>query len=215
MRQPRPRRGTAQTHNAIFARRRIKGAAEECVARHERRGVVGHADLLPHVRPLVDGARAESAGRRVSDVGVDARGNRARRSCGFEQHDDKRVQDLQRSRGCGERRTQRNPCLASALPIAGVFAIAQELVERTGRNPQYEYIQLGCSERAVQRMLRYAKSCVGRPFSQMGMARSILWPRQTDSKSFFCAGASVARKTPAASAPKRAVVVAQSSSRPC
>ena len=39
-------------------------------------------------------------------------------------------------------------------------------------------------------MLRYAKSCVGRPFSQMGMARSILWPRQTDSKSFFCAGES-------------------------
>ncbi len=65
--------------------------------------------------------------------------------------------------------------------------VGAELVERTGRNPQYEYIQLGCSERAVQRMLRYAKSCVGRPFSQMGMARSILWPRQTDSKSFFCA----------------------------
>ncbi|MAQ22850.1 MAG: hypothetical protein CMK83_01395 [Pseudomonadales bacterium] len=76
----------------------------------------------------------------------------------------------------------RNPALRPRF-----CGIAQELVERTGRNPQYEYIQLGCSERAVQRMLRYAKSCVGRPFSQMGMARSILWPRQTDSKSFFCA----------------------------
>jgi len=66
--------------------------------------------------------------------------------------------------------------------------VGAELVERTGKNPQYEYIQLGCSQRAVQRMLHYARTkCVGRPFSQMGMARSILWPRQTDSSSFFCA----------------------------
>jgi len=37
-------------------------------------------------------------------------------------------------------------------------------------------------------MLNYAKSLVGKPFSNMGMARSIMFPRQTDDKSFFCAG---------------------------
>jgi len=38
-------------------------------------------------------------------------------------------------------------------------------------------------------MLRYAKlQCVGKPFSNTGMARSLLWPRQTDGTSFFCAG---------------------------
>lgn len=64
-----------------------------------------------------------------------------------------------------------------------------ELVERTGRNPCYEYLQLGCSQRAVQRMLHYAKTqCVGKPFSNYGMARSVLWPRNTDGSSFFCAG---------------------------
>ena len=63
-----------------------------------------------------------------------------------------------------------------------------ELVERTGRNPCYEYLQLGCSQRAVQRMLHYAKTqCVGKPFSNYGMARSVLWPRNTDGTSFFCA----------------------------
>lgn len=64
-----------------------------------------------------------------------------------------------------------------------------EIVERTGRNPQYEYIQLGCSKNAERRMLHYARTtCLGRPFSNVGMARSILWPRQTDNSSFFCAG---------------------------
>lgn len=67
-------------------------------------------------------------------------------------------------------------------------AVGVELVERTGRNPQYEYQSLGCSQAAVQKMLRFAKrECVGRPFSNTGMARSILWPRQTDRTSFFCA----------------------------
>ena len=58
------------------------------------------------------------------------------------------------------------------------------------RNPQYMYTQLGCSKRAEQRMLHYARTqCVGKPFSNVGMARSLLWPRQTDASSFFCAGA--------------------------
>ena len=38
-------------------------------------------------------------------------------------------------------------------------------------------------------MLAYARTLVGRPFSNTGMVRSIIYPRQTDEKSFFCAGA--------------------------
>ena len=38
-------------------------------------------------------------------------------------------------------------------------------------------------------MLRFAKSVVGKPFSNSGMARSIVYPRQTTGESFFCAGA--------------------------
>ena len=37
-------------------------------------------------------------------------------------------------------------------------------------------------------MLSYAKTLVGKPFSNAGMARSILFPRQTTGDSFFCAG---------------------------
>lgn len=37
-------------------------------------------------------------------------------------------------------------------------------------------------------MLHYARSVVGRPFSNSGMLRSLFWPRKTDSSSFFCAG---------------------------
>jgi len=62
-----------------------------------------------------------------------------------------------------------------------------ELVSRTGRNPQYTYVQLGCSKEAETAMLRYARSCVGKPFSNSAMFRSILWPRTTDEQSFFCA----------------------------
>ena len=66
--------------------------------------------------------------------------------------------------------------------------VGVELVERTGRSPHYVYQSLGCSKAAVNRMLRYAKTqCVGKPFSNTGMARSLLWPRQTDGTSFFCA----------------------------
>jgi hypothetical protein len=36
-------------------------------------------------------------------------------------------------------------------------------------------------------MLAYARTLVGRPFSNAGMVRSIIYPRQTDEKSFFCA----------------------------
>ena len=38
-------------------------------------------------------------------------------------------------------------------------------------------------------MLRYARAQVGKPFSQMAMARSLLWPRETPEqpRDFFCA----------------------------
>ena len=63
-----------------------------------------------------------------------------------------------------------------------------ELVERTGKNPQNIYLQLGCSKLAEQRMLHFVKSeCIGKPFSNLSMFRSLVWPRQTDNTSFFCA----------------------------
>ena len=66
--------------------------------------------------------------------------------------------------------------------------VGVELVERTGRSPHYVYQSLGCSKTAVDRMLRFAKTqCVGKPFSNTGMARSLLWPRQSDYSSFYCA----------------------------
>jgi len=65
--------------------------------------------------------------------------------------------------------------------------VGVELTSRTGRNPQYSYVQLGCSKAAEQRMLAYSRSLVGRPFSNSGMARSVFFPRTTDGTSFFCA----------------------------
>ena len=55
----------------------------------------------------------------------------------------------------------------------------------------YTYLQLGCSKAAEMAMLSYAKSVVGKPFSNAGMARSILYPRKTTGESFFCAGMNV------------------------
>ena len=73
--------------------------------------------------------------------------------------------------------------------VARVFndAVGVELAQRTGRNPRYSYLQLGCSELAVRRMLEFARAQVGKPFSQVGMARSIVFPRQSDHQSWFCA----------------------------
>lgn len=65
--------------------------------------------------------------------------------------------------------------------------VGVELTSRTGRNPQYSYLSLGCSQAAERRMLAYAASVVGRPFDGLAMARSLVWPRTTDGKSFFCA----------------------------
>ena len=41
-------------------------------------------------------------------------------------------------------------------------------------------------------MLSFVKNhCVGKPFSNLAMFLSLLWPRQTDCESFFCAGTRV------------------------
>ena len=49
-------------------------------------------------------------------------------------------------------------------------------------------------------MLHYVRTqCVGKPFSNYAMARSLVWPRETDHQSFFCAGTS----TRAEDAPQR------------
>ena len=61
-------------------------------------------------------------------------------------------------------------------------------MERTGRNPQNVFIQLGCSKVAEQKMLNYVRHhCIGKPFSNYAMVRSLVWPRETDHQSFFCA----------------------------
>lgn len=66
-------------------------------------------------------------------------------------------------------------------------AVGVELTSRTGRNPQYSYLSLGCSKRAEMRMLGYARSLVGRPFDNFAMVRSLFYPRTTDGRSYFCA----------------------------
>lgn len=52
---------------------------------------------------------------------------------------------------------------------------------------QYTYLSLGCSKAQTQRMLNFACAQAGKPFSNMGMARSIIFPRTTTMSSFYCA----------------------------
>lgn len=77
-------------------------------------------------------------------------------------------------------------CMANVLRIynddTGV-----ELVSRTGLSPRNSYIHVGCSLASEQRMLAFARAMVGRPFSNTGMFRSVLWPRRTNNRTFFCA----------------------------
>ena len=92
--------------------------------------------------------------------------------------------------------------------------VGVELVERTGRNPQYVYLQIGCSKAAERRMLHYARTqCVGKPFSNIGMARSLLWPRHTDNSSFFCAGTPARLPPPVPPPPRRFSLAPASSAR--
>ena len=66
-------------------------------------------------------------------------------------------------------------------------ACGAELCQRTGKNPQYQYVQVGCSKNAEHAMIHFARQQVGKPFSSTGMARSLLWPRESDGSSWYCA----------------------------
>lgn len=85
------------------------------------------------------------------------------------------------------------PALGPAASTTGVGARAcvcvcpQELTQRTGRNPNYQYVQIGCSKTAAETMLAWSRQQVGKPFSSVGMVRSLIWPRKTDNTSFYCA----------------------------
>jgi hypothetical protein len=61
-----------------------------------------------------------------------------------------------------------------------------EIASRQGFNPQFTYIELSTSRPQVIAMCNYAHAQVGKPFSMSGMARSWIYPRQTNNKSFFC-----------------------------
>lgn len=63
----------------------------------------------------------------------------------------------------------------------------QELTQRTGKNPNYQYVQIGCSKKAAQAMLHWSSQQVGKPFSSAGMVRSMIWPRETTGDSWYCA----------------------------
>lgn len=66
--------------------------------------------------------------------------------------------------------------------------IGVELTQRTGRNPSFVYLQVGCSKAQEQRMLAFARQQVGRPFSSSAMIRSVTFcPRRTTGNSYFCA----------------------------
>jgi len=73
--------------------------------------------------------------------------------------------------------------------VARIFNDAQgaEVTQRTGRNPAYQYLSLGCSRAQEQRMLQFALAQRGKPFSNIGMARSLVMPRRTDEKSWCAA----------------------------
>ena len=67
------------------------------------------------------------------------------------------------------------------------FWYAQEVTERTGINPSFSYMSIACPKRAELAMLAFSKQQVGKPFSMIGMARSVCWPRKTTCKDWYCA----------------------------
>ena len=68
-------------------------------------------------------------------------------------------------------------------------AVGVELCQRTGKSPNYRYLQLGCTKQSEQVMLDFARNQIGKPFNSWAMARSIIWPRKSTKKDYFCAGA--------------------------
>ena len=68
-------------------------------------------------------------------------------------------------------------------------AVGVELCQRTGKSPNYRYLQLGCTKQSEQVMLDFARNQIGKPFNSWAMARSIIWPRKSTKRDYFCAGA--------------------------
>jgi len=66
-------------------------------------------------------------------------------------------------------------------------AVGVEYTSRTGRNPSYTYLSLGCSTSQLQAMRAFAQKSIGKPFSQWAMAVSLIAPRVTNHQSYFCA----------------------------
>lgn len=62
-----------------------------------------------------------------------------------------------------------------------------ELAARSGSNPMFSYMSLWCSDQQRNDMLSFARNQVGKPFSQLGMFRTLLWPRRTHMHNWFCA----------------------------
>ena len=62
-----------------------------------------------------------------------------------------------------------------------------EVTERTGINPHFSYMSMACTAHAEMMMLSFARKQIGKPFSMIGMIRSVLWPRETQGNSWYCA----------------------------
>jgi hypothetical protein len=65
--------------------------------------------------------------------------------------------------------------------------VGVELCNRTGKHPNFQYLQIGCTKEAEHKMLEFARAQVGKPFNSWAMARSIIWPRKTNYRDYFCA----------------------------
>lgn len=65
--------------------------------------------------------------------------------------------------------------------------VGVELCNRTGKHPNFQYLQIGCTKDAEKKMLEFARAQVGKPFNSWAMARSIIWPRKTNFCDYFCA----------------------------
>jgi len=66
-------------------------------------------------------------------------------------------------------------------------ATGAELTQRTGKNPNYQYLQIGCSQKATAAMMQFARAQVGKPFSSAGMAWSMISPRTSTGADWYCA----------------------------
>ena len=78
----------------------------------------------------------------------------------------------------------------AATPVSTASSAACALPLSAARSSgfaAYTYLSLGCSKIAEEKMLAFARAQVGKPFSNTGMARSLVWPRNTDGSSWFCA----------------------------